>query len=181
MERDVSVELLEKRNPTTNQDWQHRIANFVGEPEAKAFAAKDAASHEPDAAERGPQAVVHELHEVARVELYAIPSPRQVATRQDERGFIPVRPSKPLGFETKRRLVGSRSHDIAVDRLEELFDESRLQRRPAGEFVRGLEPVDASILPSDEAVEARRHVDGHTRFSDDHRVVLISRELPGAR
>jgi hypothetical protein len=30
MESDVPVELLEEWNPITNQDWQDRIANFVG-------------------------------------------------------------------------------------------------------------------------------------------------------
>ena len=30
MESDVSVELLEELYPIANQDWQDRIANFVG-------------------------------------------------------------------------------------------------------------------------------------------------------
>jgi hypothetical protein len=65
MEGDVSVELLEERYPIANQDRQDRIANFVGQPEAKAFAGDCTASNKPDATERGPQAPIHELREIA--------------------------------------------------------------------------------------------------------------------
>lgn len=53
MEGDVAVELLEKWNPITNQDWQERITNVVRKPEAKAFGADYAASNKPDVVERG--------------------------------------------------------------------------------------------------------------------------------
>ena len=59
----------------------------------------------------------------------------------------------------------SRSHDVAVDRLEKRFDESRVHGLPTCEFVGGFEPVDAPILSCDEAVEARRHVDRYARIS----------------
>jgi hypothetical protein len=65
MEGDVSVELLEERYPIANQDRQDRIANFVGQPETKAFAGDCTASNKPDATERGPQAPIHELREIA--------------------------------------------------------------------------------------------------------------------
>src|SRR5262245_51982157 len=38
MKGDISVELLEEAGPITDQDWQDRITNFVGQPEAKTFA-----------------------------------------------------------------------------------------------------------------------------------------------
>jgi len=115
--------------------------------------------------ERGPQAPIHELREIARVELDGIPGTRQLATSQNEGGFVAVRPPEALGLKIQRGLICSRSHDVAVDRLEERFDESRVHGLPACEFVCGFEPVDAPILSSDEAVEARRHVDRHARIS----------------
>src|SRR6266446_3751293 len=65
MEGDVSVQLLEERDPITNQDRQDRIANFVGQPETKAFPGNYTASHKPDATERGPQVPIHELRKIA--------------------------------------------------------------------------------------------------------------------
>jgi hypothetical protein len=38
MKGDIFVELLEEADPITDQDWQDRITNLVGQPEAKAFA-----------------------------------------------------------------------------------------------------------------------------------------------
>src|SRR6478672_1172513 len=123
MKRDVSVELVEKGNPTPDQDREDRIAKLVGEPETKAFAAEGAASNEPDAAERGSQTLIHELREIARVEFDRVAGPWEIASREHEGWLLPVGPSESLGFEAQRGLVGSRSHDIAVDRLEKLFDE----------------------------------------------------------
>ena len=105
------------------------------------------------------------------MELDGVPGPWQLATGEDEHGFVAVRPPEPLGFKAKRGLIGSRSHDVAVDRLEERFDESRVHGVPACEFVRGFEPVDAPVLSGDEAVEARRHVDRDARISVCHRFV----------
>src|SRR5262245_36239793 len=82
MERDISVELLEKGDPTTNQDRQDRIANFVGQAEAKAFAAHGAASDDPDAAERGSQPLVHKVRDIARVEFDRLAGPRKIARRE---------------------------------------------------------------------------------------------------
>jgi hypothetical protein len=65
MESDVSVELLEEPYPIANQDRQNRITNFVGQPEAKAFAGHDTASNEPDGVVRGSQVPIHELGEIA--------------------------------------------------------------------------------------------------------------------
>src|SRR6185436_12716014 len=100
-----------------------------------------------------------------------IPDPRQLPTGKDEGGFVPVRPPQPLGFKTKRGLIGSRSHDVAVDRLEERLDEFWVHGVPAYEFVRGFEPVDASVLPSNEAVEARHHMDRYARIRVCHRLI----------
>ena len=123
------------RIPIANQDWQDRITNFVGQPEAKAFAGKYTASNKPDGTERGPQMPIHELGKIARVELDGIPGSRQIATSEDEGGCVAVRPSQPFGFKTQRGLIGSRPHDVAVDRLEEGLDESWIQGVPAREFV----------------------------------------------
>jgi hypothetical protein len=42
------------------------------------------------------------------------------------------------------------------------------------EFVCGLEPVDAPVLSSDEAIEARRHVDRDMRIGVCHAFALMS-------
>src|SRR5439155_23489325 len=65
MEADVSVELLEEWDPITNQDRQDRIANFVGQPETKAFPGNYTASNKPDGTEPGPQAPIHQLRKIA--------------------------------------------------------------------------------------------------------------------
>src|SRR5262249_37572961 len=101
MQGDVSVELLKEWNPVTNQDGHDRIANFVGQPEAKAFGGNGTTPDKPDAAKRGPQAAIHELREIAPVELDRVPRPGQVSARENERGFVAVRPPEPLGFESK--------------------------------------------------------------------------------
>jgi len=106
MEGDIPVELLEERDPVTNQDRQDRIAHFVGQPETQAFTGDPTASNKPDATERGPQAPVHESREIAGVEFDRIPGPGQIATGENEGGFVPIRPPEPLGFETKRGLIG---------------------------------------------------------------------------
>ncbi len=64
MQGDVSIELVEERNPITNQDRQDRITNLVSEPEAKALAGNFTTSDKPDATEHGPQALLHELREI---------------------------------------------------------------------------------------------------------------------
>src|SRR4030095_6952117 len=130
MEGDVSVELLEERNPIANQDRQDRIANFVGQPETKAFPGNYTPANEPDVTERGTQAPIYELRQIACVELDCIPGSRQFATGEDEHGFVAVRPSQPFGFKTQSGFIGSRPHDIAVDRLKETLDESWVQGRP---------------------------------------------------
>src|ERR1700704_5710792 len=135
MEGDVLVELLEERYPIANQDRQDRITNFVGQPETKAFAGNHPASRKPDSAEPGPEVLIHELRQIAGVELNGIPGPRQIAAREDEGGFVAVGPSQPFAFKTQRGLIGSRPHDVAVDRFEEGLDESWVQGFPAREFV----------------------------------------------
>src|SRR5262249_40917564 len=94
--------------------------------------------------------------------------------REDEGGFVTIRPPQPLGIKTKRGLIGSRSHDVAVNRLEERLDESWIHGVAVYEFVRRLEPVDAPVLSSNEAVEARCHVDRYARISVRHRVAFTS-------
>src|SRR5439155_13786202 len=85
--------------------------------------------------------------------------------------FVAIRPPQPCGCKAKRGLIGTRPHDVAVDRLEERLDESWVHGVPAYEFVCGFEPVDAPVLASDEAVEARRHVDRYARIRVCHRFV----------
>src|SRR2546425_439013 len=92
MEGDVSVELIEEWDPVTDQDRQDRIATFVGQPETKAFGGDHTASDKPDGMEPGPQAPIHELREIAGVELDGIPGPWQLASGEDESGFVAVRP-----------------------------------------------------------------------------------------
>src|SRR6185312_3866559 len=75
MEGDVAVELLEEWDPIADQDRQDRIADLVGQPETKAFAGNHSASDKPDGREPGPQVPIHELREIAGVELDGIPGP----------------------------------------------------------------------------------------------------------
>lgn len=65
MEVDVSVEFLKKLYPVANQDRQDRITNFIGQPEAKAFARNCTASNKPYGTERAPQVPIHELRKIA--------------------------------------------------------------------------------------------------------------------
>src|SRR3954447_8885165 len=68
---------------------------------------------------------------------------------------------------------------VAVDRLQERFDEFGIHAVTACELVRGLHPVDAPVLARDEAVEDRRHVDRDARLSVCHRFTLTRvRSLP---
>ena len=82
-----------------------------------------------------------------------------------------VTPGESVRFEAKGGFVGSRSHHIAVDHLEECLDERGIHGVSACELVRGLEPVDAPVLSSDEPIEACRHVDGDPRLRVGHRFV----------
>src|SRR5512134_3029097 len=107
VEGDVSVEPLEEWDPITNQDWQDRIADIVGQPETKAFGGDYTASNKPDGTERRPQAPIHERREIARVELDGIPGPRQLAMSEDEGGFVAVRPAQPFGLKTQRGLISA--------------------------------------------------------------------------
>src|SRR6266545_7375263 len=98
VEGDVLVERLEEGDPIADQDRQDRIANLVGQPEAKAFTADDAPSSEPDAAEPGPQPPIHELREIAGIELDGRPGPRQLTTSEHESGFVAVHPPEAPGL-----------------------------------------------------------------------------------
>src|SRR5688572_28665138 len=80
-------------------------------------------------------------------------------------GLSPYPQPNPRASKPSASLVGSRSHDIAVDRLEERLDEYGIRRFSAGEFVRGLQPVDPPVVPCDEAVETRLHMDGDAGIS----------------
>src|SRR5260221_7018059 len=107
MERDVLVELLEEGDPIANQNRQDRIANLVGQPETKALTADDAPSGEPDAAEPGPQAPIHELREIAGVELDGVPGPRQLTMSENEGRLVAVHPPEPPGLKSQRGLIGA--------------------------------------------------------------------------
>ena len=174
MKDDVSVELLEEGYPIANQNWQDGITNFVGQAETKALAGNDAASNKPDVTECGSQVSIHQLRKIARVELDGTSGSRQIASSEDEGGFVAVRPPKSFGFKTQRGLIGSRPHDVAVDRLEKCLDESWVQVVPAREFVRRLHPVNAPVLSGNETVEARRHVNRYARISVSHHIVQSS-------
>jgi hypothetical protein len=65
MEGDVFVEFLKEPYPVANQDWQDRIANFVGQSETKAFAGNYTTSNKPNGTERAPQVPIHELRKIA--------------------------------------------------------------------------------------------------------------------
>src|SRR5690349_22712923 len=159
MQRKVIVELSKKRNAFTNQNRQDRITHFVSEAELKTFGADAASANEPDASIGGSQAVVDELREIPGVELDCFTRSRQVASRQNESGFVSVSPSKSLRFKPKRGLVSSRSHYVAIDGFQKCRDEIGVHRFAAFECVRGFEPVDATVLARDESVEACCHVD----------------------
>src|SRR5580765_3810113 len=74
MERDVSVEPFEERDPISDQDRQDGIIDFVGQPQAEALAGDRTTADEPDGAKPRPQAPVHEPREIARAELDGVPS-----------------------------------------------------------------------------------------------------------
>ena len=82
-----------------------------------------------------PETAIHQLRKTARVELNGIPGSRQLAAGEDEGGFVAVCPPQPFGLKTQRRLIRSRSHDVAIDRFEERLYESWVQSLPAREFV----------------------------------------------
>ena len=84
-------------------------------------------------------------------------------------GLSPYAHPNPLVSKAQRSLIGSRSHDVAVDRLKKRLDESWAHGVPTYEFVGGLQPVDAPVLSSDKAVEARRHVNRYARIRVCHR------------
>src|SRR5258705_10536081 len=48
VETDVSGDLVEERDPITNQDREDRIAHFVAETETKAFPGDNTTSNQPD-------------------------------------------------------------------------------------------------------------------------------------
>ena len=132
---DILVEPVEEWDPFTDQDGHDRIANFVGQSEPKAFTRDGTPSDEPDATEGRFQPLLHQVREIARVELDRIPGPRQLATGQDERRLVAIGPTESLGLEVQCGLVGARAHDVAVNRLEELLDELRVQGVPVLELV----------------------------------------------
>ena len=168
MKGGISVEILEERDPLTDQDRQDGITNLVGQPATKAFASNYPTSYQPDAAKRRPQTSIHELRQIAGVELDGIPGPRQLSTREDENGFVAIRPPQSFGFKTQRGLIGSLTHDVTVDRLKDGLDEFWVPRVSAGEFVCGFEPVDAPVLSRDDAVKARDHVNRYPRIRVSH-------------
>ena len=88
-----------------------------------------------------PQTPIYELRKIARVELDSIPVARQLATCEDENGLVTIRPPQALGFKAQRSFVGSRTHDITIDRLEERLNESRIHGIPANEFVCDFHPA----------------------------------------
>ena len=69
------------------------------------------------------------------MELDGIAGPRQLAMSQDEEGLSPYAHPQPFGVKTQGGLIRARSHDVAVDRLEERLDESWVHGLPACEFV----------------------------------------------
>src|SRR5215469_3677522 len=96
------------------------------------------------------QSLVDQASEIARVELDRAPGLAQRAMGEDEGRLVAVRPAHALRLEIERRLIGSRTHYVAIDRLEERRDEFRGHGVPVLEGVRGLEPVDASISSRNE-------------------------------
>ena len=105
MEGNVPVEPLEEGDPLPDQDWQDRVAQLVGEVETEAFGGKPTATNEPDRAVRGPQALVHELGEIAGVKLDAVARPGERARGENESRRVAIRPTQSLRFEAKRGLV----------------------------------------------------------------------------
>src|SRR5262249_6994826 len=113
MEGNVFVELLEELDPIPNQDWHNRIANFVGQPEAKAFPRYFTTSYKPDTAKVRLQSFLHQEPEIARVELNGFPGLPQIATGEDEGRLLAIGPAQAPGLEIQCRLIGSRTHDVA--------------------------------------------------------------------
>src|SRR5689334_7046562 len=107
MEKDVSIQVFEKSNSISNQDWQDRIADFVGQTKTKTFAGNNAAPNNPDAAKVRPKAVIYQSREIARIKLDAVSGSRQITAGEHENGFVPVGPTESVALKTKGSLVGS--------------------------------------------------------------------------
>ena len=61
----------------------------------------------PDQFSQGEiEAIVHERGEFARIEFDVAAWPRQIATREDEGGFVTVSPTESLGLKFQRGLIG---------------------------------------------------------------------------
>src|SRR5262245_3083283 len=69
MQRDVLVKPVEERDSISNEYGHDRIANFVGQSEAKALTGDISTSSEPDAAEVRLQSLVHQGRKLTRVKL----------------------------------------------------------------------------------------------------------------
>src|SRR5215469_17256188 len=94
---------------------------------------------------------------------------------ENEGRLVAVRPPHSLRLEIERRLISSRTHNVAIDRHEERRDEFRGHGVPVLKSVRGLEPVDASVSSRNETIETRRHVDRDSRGSVQHRHASLLR------
>src|SRR5678816_2422973 len=125
VQRDVLVEPLEEWDSITDEDGHDRITNLVGKPKAKAFTGNCATSNEPNTREGWLQSIINQPRKVSRVKLNAIPGPWEFASGEDEGWLFAVGPAEPLGFKLQGRFVGSRSHHVAVDSLQERCNELR--------------------------------------------------------
>src|SRR5687767_15153679 len=135
MQGNVPVESVEKGDAVTDQDGEDGIAKFVGQPAAKAFARDGTTANKPDVAKSRLQPFVDKLLEITRVELNGTSRLSELAMGQHEGRFIAVGPTQPPGVEIQRRLIGPRTHDVAVDRSQELGDRFRRHQLAAFEAV----------------------------------------------
>src|SRR4051812_23337829 len=95
------------------------------------------------------------------MEFNRVSNARQLPRSEDKCRLVSVRPAKSFLFEAHCCLVSSRSHHVAVYLREKCRDGFGTQRLAFRKVVMSLEPVDASILASDETVEACCHVNGY--------------------
>ena len=69
MESHIVLQPVEEPDAIPDQDRKDRVTKLIRQPEPEAFAGDRTASDKPDAAELRPEPSVHELRQVARVEL----------------------------------------------------------------------------------------------------------------
>jgi len=79
-------------------------------------------------------------------------------------GFVAVGPSQSFWLQNQRGLIRSRPHDVAVDRLKKDSTNPGSRVSPPANSSEVSSQSTRPSLSSNEAVEARRHVNRYARI-----------------